>query len=46
MPGNPLTDPNWPTRLADQVERVVIGVTHLDAHGDRAVGRVVLHLHL
>lgn len=26
MPGNPLTDPNWPTRLADQVERVVTTV--------------------
>ncbi len=23
MPGNPLTDPNWPTELADQIERVV-----------------------
>lgn len=23
MPGNPLKDPNWPTQLADQVERVV-----------------------
>jgi hypothetical protein len=23
MPGNPLTDPNWPTELADQVERMV-----------------------
>jgi hypothetical protein len=23
MPGNPLTDPNWPSTLADQVERVV-----------------------
>ncbi len=23
MPGNPLTDPNWPAQLADQVERWV-----------------------
>lgn len=23
MPGNPLSDPNWPTQLADQIERVV-----------------------
>ena len=23
MAGNPLTDPNWPSTLADQVERVV-----------------------
>jgi hypothetical protein len=23
MPGNPLTDPTWPTELADTVERVV-----------------------
>ena len=23
MPGNPLTDPNWPADLADTVERVV-----------------------
>lgn len=23
MPGNPLTDPHWPTQLADHVERLV-----------------------
>jgi len=23
MPGNPLTDPNWPTEIADTVERLV-----------------------
>ena len=26
MPGNPLTDPNWATDLADTVERVVTAV--------------------
>ena len=26
MPGNPLTDPNWATNLADTVERIVTGV--------------------
>jgi hypothetical protein len=35
MPGNPLTDPNWPAQLADQVERWV-GVVR-----DTATVRVV-----
>ena len=26
MAGNPLTDPNWPTELADTIERVVANV--------------------
>jgi len=26
MPGNPLSDPNWATNLADTVERLVTGV--------------------
>jgi hypothetical protein len=41
MPGNPLTDPDWPTEFADQVERVV-GTVRTKAttpvvHGARAV---------
>ena len=41
MAGNPLTDPNWPSTLADQVEQVVGTVrekaTAPVIHGARAV---------
>jgi hypothetical protein len=41
MAGNPLTDPNWPSTLADQVEKVVGTVrekaTAPVIHGARAV---------